>query len=101
MARISLHDVEYTAGLARLSLSDEEARRVAAELDTILEYVATLEEVDTRGVEPTAHVIPLATPMREDRAVPGIDPELAVRNAPEHAGSAFVVPKVIESEDEG
>jgi Asp-tRNA(Asn)/Glu-tRNA(Gln) amidotransferase C subunit len=39
--------------------------------------------------------------MREDRAVAGIDPELAVANAPERCGSAFVVPKVIEGEDEG
>lgn len=101
MARITLDDVEYTAGLARLSLSEEEAARVVSELDTILEYVATLNEVDTSDVEPTAHVIPLPTPMREDRAVVGIDPELVVSNAPERMDSAFVVPKVIESEDEG
>jgi len=46
-------------------------------------------------------VIPLAAPMREDRAVPGIDPELALANAPERQGTAFVVPKVIDGEDGG
>ena len=52
-------------------------------------------------VEPTSHVIPLATPLREDRATPPLDPAVAVANAPEAEGSAFVVPRVIEGEDEG
>jgi len=101
MARITLAEVHDVAKLARLSLSDEEAERMTADLDHILEYVETLRELDTEGIEPTAHAIPLATPMREDRAMPPIAPELAVANAPESITSAFVVPKVIEGEDEG
>ena len=101
MARITLAEVHDVAKLARLSLSDEEAERMTADLDHILEYVETLRELDTEGIEPTAHAIPLETPMRDDRAVPGIDPELAVANAPASIASAFVVPKVIEGEDEG
>lgn len=101
MPRISREEVERVARLARLSLSDEQADRMAGELDTILGYVEQLEEVDTEGVEPTSHAIPLATPLRPDEEIATIDPELAVANAPEHEGSAFVVPKVIESEDEG
>jgi len=100
MSRISRAEVERIASLARLSLSDAESDRLAGELDTILEYVETLSEVEIEGVEPTAHVIPLATPLREDRAVAPMDPELAVANAPERSGSAFVVPKVIEGEEE-
>ena len=46
-------------------------------------------------------MIPLATPLREDRAVAPLDPELALANAPEREGTAFVVPKVIEGEEEG
>jgi Asp-tRNA(Asn)/Glu-tRNA(Gln) amidotransferase C subunit len=46
-------------------------------------------------------VIPLAAPLREDRALAPLDPERAVANAPEREGSAFVVPKVIEGEEEG
>ena len=48
-----------------------------------------------------SHVIPLDAPMREDRAVAALDPELAVANAPMRDGSAFVVPKVIDGEDGG
>ncbi len=101
MPRLTRAEVERVASLARLSVSDEQADRLAAELDSLLEYVETLRQVDTDGIEPTSHVIPMATPMRQDRPVPGLDPELALANAPERGGSAFVVPKVIEGEDEG
>ena len=57
--------------------------------------------LDTSQVEPTSHVIPLATPMREDRPGASYPPETAVANAPARDGSAFAVPKVLEGEDEG
>ena len=96
MARITPEEVQYIAGLARLSLSEEEIRHMARDMDQILDYVATLEELDTQGIEPTAHAIPLDTPVRVDEAVSGMDPELALGNAPQRAGTAFVVPKVID-----
>ena len=98
LTREKIHDV---AKLARLRLSEPEEERMNAELEHILDYAATLQTLDTEGIEPMAHAIPLATPMRVDRAVPGIDPQLAVANAPEAIGTAFVVPKVIEGEEEG
>ncbi len=99
MSSITREEVERVAALARLSLDEGELRRVSEELAGILRYVETLERVDTEGVAPTAHVIPLATPLREDVPEAPIDPELAVANAPESAGTAFVVPKVIEGEE--
>ena len=99
MSAITREEVERIAALARLSLDDRELDRAATELARILRYVETLERVDTDGIPPTAHVIPLATPMREDVAEAPIDPELAVANAPERSGTAFVVPKVIEGEE--
>jgi len=101
MPRITRAEVHRVARLARLSLSDAEADRMTTDLDHILEYVETLQDLDTEGIEPTAHAIPLKTPMRSDRATPGLDPALAVRNAPEALETAFVVPKVIEGEEEG
>jgi aspartyl-tRNA(Asn)/glutamyl-tRNA(Gln) amidotransferase subunit C len=101
VARITREEVEKVAALARLSLGDGAAERMAAELDQILEYAQTLAQVDTTDIEPTAHPIPLPTPLREDRAAPPLDPELAVANAPEREGFAFVVPKVIEADEEG
>ncbi|MDH3521179.1 MAG: Asp-tRNA(Asn)/Glu-tRNA(Gln) amidotransferase subunit GatC [Myxococcales bacterium] len=101
MAHITRDGVERVVALARLSLSEPELGRMADELEAILSYVETLSRLDTEGVPPTSHVLPLATPLREDRALPPLDPDLAVANAPEHEGSAFVVPKVIEGEEEG
>jgi aspartyl-tRNA(Asn)/glutamyl-tRNA(Gln) amidotransferase subunit C len=101
MPRITRNEVHRVAKLARLALSDDEADRMADDLDHILEYVEALQGLETAGIEPTAHAIPLATPMRPDLASAGIDPSLAVANAPEAVDTAFVVPKVIEGEDEG
>jgi aspartyl-tRNA(Asn)/glutamyl-tRNA(Gln) amidotransferase subunit C len=100
MGSISREDVLRVVALARLSLSEQELARIGTELSAILGYVETLDRVDTRDVPPTSHVIALATPLREDVAEPPIDPELALANAPERSGSAFVVPKVIGDEEE-
>ncbi len=101
MARITRGDVERVAALARLCLADAEAERMTSELDVVLEYAQLLQEVDTSQVEPTSHVLPLPTPMREDVPDAPVDPELALANAPERRDSAFVVPRVIGDEDPG
>ncbi len=98
MAGITRQQVEYIAELSRLSLSEAEVLAMERDLERILDYVASLQELDTEGVEPTAHAIALATPLRSDRATAAMDPELAVANAPERAGTAFVVPRVIDAE---
>jgi aspartyl-tRNA(Asn)/glutamyl-tRNA(Gln) amidotransferase subunit C len=99
--RIGAHEVERIAALARLSVDPSAAARLASELEAILGYAEQLAALDTAGVEPTSHPIALATPLRDDAPAPPLDPELALANAPEREGSAFVVPKVIEGEDEG
>jgi aspartyl-tRNA(Asn)/glutamyl-tRNA(Gln) amidotransferase subunit C len=100
MSRISREEVARIAHLARLSLSEEEAGAMAADLDTILGYVEKLRALDTEGVPPTAHVLPVATPFRPDEPRPSLPPEAAVANAPASRGSAFWVPPVIEGEDD-
>jgi aspartyl-tRNA(Asn)/glutamyl-tRNA(Gln) amidotransferase subunit C len=101
MSGISREEVRRVVALARLSLSPEETERLTRELGAILGYVETLSRVDTTDVPPTSHVMALATPLRDDVPAEPIDPELAVANAPLASGSAFVVPKVIEGEEEG
>ncbi len=99
MSRITREEVARIASLARLSLDDDEILRTTAQMGAILDYVAQLSEVDTTGIEPTAHAVPLRTPFREDRAQPGMPPELAVANAPQREGTAFVVPLVLDGEE--
>jgi len=89
-------DVRYTAGLARLNLSDEEIARFQAQLDQVLEYVDKLKQVDVSGVEPTAHANPVFDVMRGDEPAPGFTREEALANAPRQANGLFIVPKVIE-----
>jgi len=88
-------DVLHVAELARLSLRPEEVDLFTRQLNDILAYVQKLEEVDTTGVPATAHVVPVATPFREDDIAPGLDRDLALDNAPAREKGAFVVPRVI------
>ena len=96
MPRIEPADLAHVAALARLALSDDEIQSMSRDLEQMLEYVATLAGIDTEGVPPTAHGFELATPLRPDQPVEPLDPELAVANAPEREGTAFLVPKVLE-----
>ncbi len=86
------------AALARLVFTDEETQEMARDLEQILGHVRSLDTLDTEGVPPTAHGFDLATPLRPDRPVEPLDPELAVSNAPARQGTAFLVPKVLEEE---
>lgn len=101
MAGITREEVQRLAALARLRLEEGEVTTLSGQLETILAYVELLGEVDVREVEPTAHALSLATPLREDRPRPSLDPERAVEEAPAAAGTAFAVPGVLEGEDEG
>jgi aspartyl-tRNA(Asn)/glutamyl-tRNA(Gln) amidotransferase subunit C len=101
MSRIARADVLRIGRLARLRLEPDEAEALARDLDAILGYVAELSELDTRGVEPTSHVLPFPTPLRADEAAPSLPTEEALRNAPDSDGAAFLVPRVLEAEEEG
>lgn len=98
---LSEKDVRYVADLAHLELSEEEIRKFVPQLDSILEYVQKLNELDTTNVEPMAQVtFPGAEnpALREDRSRQGFTQQEALQNAPEAAGGCFKVPQVIEKE---
>lgn len=88
--------VEKIAVLARLQLTEPELERLSGELSDILTHVDELSKLDTRGVAPTAHVGPVATPLREDVPHKTLPLDEALRNAPASQGSAFRVPRIIE-----
>jgi len=98
MPRVEPATLSHIAVLARLALSDDEIASMTRDLEQMLDYVATLDQLDTEGVAPTVHGFELATPLRPDEPVAPLDPELAVANAPAHEGTAFLVPKVLEGE---
>jgi len=94
--KISVADVEYVARLARLELTPGEKELFAGQMGSILGYVEKLKVVNTEGVVPTSHAVPMENAFREDVVQSSIGLERALSNAPERSGSFFAVPKVIE-----
>ncbi|HHW54570.1 MAG: Asp-tRNA(Asn)/Glu-tRNA(Gln) amidotransferase subunit GatC [bacterium] len=88
--------VEEIAFLARLELTEEEKEEYAAQLSAILSHVAKLQELDTTGVPPTVHILPVSNVLREDEPGESLPVELALANAPEKAEGCFVVPRILE-----
>jgi aspartyl-tRNA(Asn)/glutamyl-tRNA(Gln) amidotransferase subunit C len=94
--KITRQQVRDVALLARLELSPDEEAAFAGDLDQILTYIELLDELDTAGVEPTAHVVDMDTPYREDRVTNTPDADALVAGAPERDGTFLKVPKIIE-----
>jgi aspartyl-tRNA(Asn)/glutamyl-tRNA(Gln) amidotransferase subunit C len=94
--KISKEEVQQVARLARLALEDASLDAMAEQIGTILEYMETLNRIDTSDVEPTAHAVSAATtPVREDTAGGHLDRDKALSNAPHKDGESFLVPRVI------
>jgi len=93
---VTKKDVDTVAALARLSFTDEEKEKMMDILNNILEYFDKLSELDTEGVEPLTHILPVQNVMRDDDVKPSYDQETALKNAPKHDRGHFVIPKVIE-----
>jgi aspartyl-tRNA(Asn)/glutamyl-tRNA(Gln) amidotransferase subunit C len=93
---ISRQDVEHVARLARLALSDAELERMSEQLNGILAYIDALKAIDTAGVEPTAHAVPLVNVMRDDVTRPSLPQDAALANAPDRSTQFFRVPRIIE-----
>ena len=93
---ISDETIEYVSILAKLELSDEEKEQAKKDMANMLDYMDTLNELDTSGVEPMSHVFPVNNVFREDVVTNGDDREEILANAPEAKEGAFVVPKTFD-----
>lgn len=89
-------DIHYLAHLARLSLTPDEEKKLAAQLGNILGYIEKLKELDVSNVEPTAHAVPMINVTRPDEIRESLSNEDALRNAPAKANGLFIVPKIVE-----
>ncbi len=107
--KVTEQDVLYVAELANLELTEAERARMVKDLNSTLEYIDRLNELDTSSVEPMAQTSDrygidesktgtarFAYAMREDEARPSLDRDAVMKNAPESDGAFFKVPKVIE-----
>lgn len=93
---ISYEEVKKTARLARLYLDDREMKSMEDKLNSILEYINKLDELDTEAVETMHHALTMRNVLREDRQVTFNDTESIIRQAPEHEDGYFKVKKIIE-----
>jgi aspartyl-tRNA(Asn)/glutamyl-tRNA(Gln) amidotransferase subunit C len=88
--------VRRIARLARIKISEAEAKGLEKELSGILNWVEQLEEVDTAAVEPMTRVVPIELKKREDVVSDGEIADDIIKNAPMVEDHYFVVPKVVE-----
>jgi aspartyl-tRNA(Asn)/glutamyl-tRNA(Gln) amidotransferase subunit C len=89
-------DVDHVARLARLRLDEAEKARMAEQLGKILTYIDALRALDTEGVTPTAHAVPVLNVMRDDEIRPCLPAAEMLANAPDRADDFFRVPRIIE-----
>ncbi len=88
--------IKYLEKLARITLSEDEEKKVGNELQDILTYIDMLNELDTDGVEAISHCFPVTNVMREDEVQPSMSADEIVANAPESQDGCFVVPKTVD-----
>lgn len=93
---ISRDQVVHVGRLARLGLTDAEIDRLTTQLSDILDHFEALAAVDTDGVEPTAHPLPLQNVMRPDSVAPSLRRDDALGNAPEVEDGLIRVRAVLE-----
>jgi len=98
--KITLEQVRHVAKLSRLALSEEELATLTPQLESILEYVAKIGELDVSNVEPMAHAIDLHNVLRDDIVEEALPLDKVLQNAPDSDSPFFKVPKVIGGDED-
>ena len=93
---LSADEVRWVAYLARLELSDAELETMTRQLSAILDYVNQLQQINTDGVEPLAHPLPIHNVFRADEPAPSLPVDAALANAPSRQGDFYSVPAVLD-----
>src|SRR5437016_4374386 len=97
---MDIEEVRKVARLGRLELSNDDLALMASQLTAIIGYVDQLKELNTDGVEPMAHPLPIQNIFRADELAPSLPVNEALRNAPARAGDFFAVPAILDPADE-
>lgn len=94
--KITDETITYVAALAKLELSDVEKDRAKTDLENIISYMDTMNEIDTSNVKPMSHAFPMKNVFREDVVTNGDDRDNLLSNAPVKKDGCFIVPKTVE-----
>ena len=93
---LSKEIVKYVADLSRIELKQQELEKLSKQLESILDFIDKLKELDVKEVSPTSHILPISNIFREDINRDSLTQEQTFSNAPDRQGDFFGVPKVIE-----
>jgi aspartyl-tRNA(Asn)/glutamyl-tRNA(Gln) amidotransferase subunit C len=93
---LTREEVLHIARLARIGLDDAEVTKFQEQLSDILDHFQALAELDTEGVEPTSHPLPLESVMRDDVVRPSLPREELLADAPMAEEGALRVKAVLE-----
>ena len=99
MSSVDLETVRQVASLARLALSEAEARALAGQFARTLEHFQVLERLDVEGVEAECGAVGLSDVTRADVARPSLPVESLLANAPERVDDFYSVPKTVGGEE--
>lgn len=93
---VNANDIRWVAHLARLEFTEEELVTFTGQFNDILQYVDQLKSVNTDGVEPLAHALPIHNVFRDDEPRPSLARDEALANAPKRQDEFYSVPAVLE-----
>ena len=93
--KISDETIEYVGILAKLELSGQEKEDAKADMEKMLDYIDTLNELDTDQAEPLVHILPEVNVFREDEVTNGDGRKDSLANAPKAKEDQYIVPKTV------
>jgi aspartyl-tRNA(Asn)/glutamyl-tRNA(Gln) amidotransferase subunit C len=93
---LTIDDVAKVALLARMRVSPDELQMFTGQLNSIMDYVAQLQQLETADVEPLSHGIEVRNVFRDDVRGDSLPREAALQNAPKRNQESFLVPAVLE-----
>lgn len=94
--RITDETIDYVGILAKLDLSGDEKEQAKKDMEKMLGFIEQLNEVDTTGVEPMSHVLPIENVFREDVVTNGDGSADTLKNAPGEKDGMIIVPKTFD-----
>ena len=94
-AKLTREDAAYVARLARIDLTEDELDLYAGQLAVVLDHAAQVAALDTTGVEPMAHPLPLQNVLRADEPRPSLDRDEVLAQAPAVEDHRFLVPRIM------
>jgi aspartyl-tRNA(Asn)/glutamyl-tRNA(Gln) amidotransferase subunit C len=93
---LTIDEARWVAHLARLDLTEDELATLTPQLSAILEYMQQLQQINTDGVDPLAHPLPVHNVFRTDEPIPSLTVDDALANAPRRLGDFYGVPAVFD-----